>query len=88
MYHFFDYSRRLHGQIKAMALREREAIADLHSDNNGKEAQKHLAKGRKKPVAIVGVNFRAIDDTFDESKAIPGKQTTAQGAKSGSAAPG
>lgn len=81
MHVFFDYSRRLHGQIRAMAQREKDALADLHSDNN-KDKPKHVLS-RKKPVAIVGINFRAINETFSQDRSTgKGSMTAPSRAKS------
>ena len=56
---FFDYGRRLKGQIKAMQQRELNALKELHSDGND------VVAGNQEPVVIYAINFKAVNEIYD-----------------------
>lgn len=60
---FFDFGRRLKGQIQQMHKRELDDLAELHSDPKDK-----AVKRRGEPFVITGINFRAVNEIYDTRK--------------------
>ena len=67
---FFEYGKRLKGQIQHMQTRERQAMADLAREEGESNNQ-----SKQNLVSITGVNFKAVNNFFD-SKGRTARATT------------